>query len=142
MTENKLITTYSSSHENPTNQLIHMYCVPVIFLNVIAVLYYYLPIYVFAVMVGSSLLFYYRSLRPFLPLMIVLYSVVIFICAIFAPSSYFIPINIVLFVVAWIGQFWGHKIEGKKPSFFQDIFFLLVGPAWVMYKFKTKLLGR
>jgi uncharacterized membrane protein YGL010W len=46
-----------------------------------------------------------------------------------------------LFVVAWIGQFWGHKIEGKKPSFFQDLFFLLVGPAWVMAKLQKKIFG-
>lgn len=142
MIENKLITTYSTSHQNPTNQLIHMFCVPVIFLNVVAVLYYYLPIYIFGAMVFASMIFYFRSLRPFLPLMIVLYAVVIFISAVFAPSPYFVQINVGLFVVAWIGQFWGHKIEGKKPSFFQDVFFLLVGPAWVMYKFQSKLLGR
>ncbi|WP_375138530.1 Mpo1-like protein [Psychrobacter sp. MF31] len=36
-----------------------------------------------------------------------------------------------VFVIAWIGQFIGHKIEGKKPSFFEDLQFLLIGPAWV-----------
>jgi len=41
-------------------------------------------------------------------------------------------ISLTLFVLAWIGQFIGHKIEGKKPSFFKDIQFLLVGPAWLM----------
>ena len=40
--------------------------------------------------------------------------------------------SIVVFVLAWIGQFIGHKIEGKKPSFFQDVQFLLIGPAWLM----------
>lgn len=37
-----------------------------------------------------------------------------------------------LFVLAWAGQFWGHKVEGKKPSFFKDIQFLLIGPAWLL----------
>ena len=37
-----------------------------------------------------------------------------------------------LFVLAWIGQFIGHKVEGKKPSFFKDLQFLLIGPAWLM----------
>ena len=36
------------------------------------------------------------------------------------------------FTLAWIGQFIGHKIEGKKPSFFKDVVFLLIGPAWLM----------
>ena len=38
----------------------------------------------------------------------------------------------VLFVLAWVGQFIGHKIEGKKPSFFEDLQFLLVGPVWLL----------
>jgi uncharacterized membrane protein YGL010W len=38
--------------------------------------------------------------------------------------------SLVLFVVMWVLQFIGHKIEGKKPSFFDDLRFLLVGPAW------------
>ena len=41
-------------------------------------------------------------------------------------------IGIAVFVGAWIGQFIGHKIEGKKPSFFKDVQFLLIGPAWLM----------
>jgi uncharacterized membrane protein YGL010W len=45
-----------------------------------------------------------------------------------------------LFVAAWIGQFWGHKIEGKKPSsFLKDLQFLLIGPAWLMVKIYKKL---
>ena len=34
-----------------------------------------------------------------------------------------------VFVLAWIGQFIGHAIEGRKPSFFEDVKFLLIGPA-------------
>ena len=42
--------------------------------------------------------------------------------------------NIIIFIVAWIGQFYGHKVEGKKPSFFKDLQFLLIGPVWVFEK--------
>ena len=42
-------------------------------------------------------------------------------------------ISVAIFVVAWIGQFIGHKIEGKKPSFLKDVQFLLVGPAWLLH---------
>jgi uncharacterized membrane protein YGL010W len=45
-----------------------------------------------------------------------------------------LTISIILFVLAWIGQFYGHKVEGMKPSFFKDLQFLLVGPAWVFKK--------
>ena len=41
--------------------------------------------------------------------------------------------------LAWIGQFIGHKIEGEKPSFFDDLKFLLIGPAWLMSFILSKM---
>ena len=46
---------------------------------------------------------------------------------------------LIAFIIAWIGQFIGHKIEGKKPSFFEDIQFLLIGPAWLISFIYKKL---
>jgi uncharacterized membrane protein YGL010W len=46
--------------------------------------------------------------------------------------------SIIIFVLAWIGQFWGHKVEGKKPSFAKDLQFLLIGPLWVIQKLGKK----
>jgi len=40
--------------------------------------------------------------------------------------------SLAIFVGAWIGQFIGHEIEGKKPSFFKDLQFLLIGPLWLL----------
>ena len=139
MNEAAIISTYSSSHQNPTNQLIHFVCVPVIFFNVVALMYALLPVYAVAAFVAGSMIFYFRSMRSFVPHMIVLYGLVLGTCALLAGYKWFVGANVIAFVVAWIGQFWGHKIEGKKPSFFQDIFFLLVGPAWVMEKMRLKL---
>ena len=141
MNEAAIISEYSSSHQNEKNQLIHLFCVPIIFFNVVALIYAFVPWYVMAVLVLSNLFFYYRSMRSFLPHMIVLYAVVLGICALFAGYKAFVPLNCVLFVLAWIGQFYGHKIEGKKPSFFKDVFFLMVGPAWVMEKLRLKMAG-
>ena len=39
---------------------------------------------------------------------------------------------VAIFVVAWVGQFIGHAVEGKRPSFFKDLLFLLVGPLWLL----------
>jgi uncharacterized membrane protein YGL010W len=139
MDENNLITTYSSSHQNPTNQLVHFFCVPIIYFNVMAFIYYYCPLPVTLALVAMTLIFYYRSLRSFLSLMIILNIVTLITCYLFASQPHFIKVNVVLFIVAWIGQFWGHKIEAKNPSFLQNLFFLLVGPAWVMAKLKMKL---
>ncbi|MHB8570343.1 MAG: Mpo1-like protein, partial [Metallibacterium sp.] len=40
----------------------------------------------------------------------------------------------VVFVLAWIGQFIGHAIEGQRPSFLTDLAYLLIGPAWLVSK--------
>ncbi|MDB6164551.1 MAG: hypothetical protein JWL98_1983, partial [Xanthomonadaceae bacterium] len=44
-----------------------------------------------------------------------------------------------VFVIAWIAQFIGHRIEGRKPSFLTDLTYLLIGPAWVLAKLYRKL---
>ncbi len=52
----------------------------------------------------------------------------------------FLPLlttSLAIFVIAWIGQFYGHKVEGKKPSFLKDLQFLLIGPAWVFEKLSS-----
>ena len=36
-----------------------------------------------------------------------------------------------IFVVGWILQFWGHKFEGMKPAFFDDVMGLAIGPLFV-----------
>ena len=46
---------------------------------------------------------------------------------------------LILFVVGWLFQFIGHKVEGKKPSFFEDLQFLLIGPAWLLAAIYRKL---
>jgi uncharacterized membrane protein YGL010W len=48
------------------------------------------------------------------------------------------PLSLGIFVAAWVAQFVGHKIEGKKPSFFEDMQYLWVGPLFVL----SKLLGK
>ncbi len=43
-----------------------------------------------------------------------------------------LPVSLGIFIISWVFQFIGHAIEGKKPSFFQDIQYLLIGPLWVI----------
>jgi len=47
-------------------------------------------------------------------------------------KTFLLYLSILVFIIAWIMQFIGHKIEGKKPSFFKDLQFLLIGPAWLL----------
>lgn len=121
------LSDYAVSHTDHTNKKIHFVCVPVIFLTIVALLYAIHPILLGVIAVGV-MLFYLRLSLPLFGAMLIFLGVCIAI-SVFAS----IPVWgwIAIFVVAWIGQFWGHKIEGAKPSFLEDLQFLLIGPAWV-----------
>lgn len=124
---------YSESHRNTINQKIHTVCVPLIFFSILGLLWdwrlFSLRLTWFAV--ALALPFYIhlgkRALLFVIP-QLVLYLGILFF---FFQEQAAWPICLAIFVLAWIGQFIGHKIEGKKPSFFEDLQFLLIGPLWV-----------
>jgi uncharacterized membrane protein YGL010W len=143
----QLLSEYGESHQNETNKAIHWICVPLIFLSLVGLLAsipsdvvkVYLgesPYATWAVVVLVFVLVYYVSLSiPLAIGMMFFAAICIFIVNLFANIT-IAPlwlICLIIFVVAWIGQFYGHKVEGKKPSFFKDLQFLLIGPAWLMH---------
>ncbi len=130
---------YGESHQNPTNKLIHWICVPLILFSVLGLLWA-IPVpspipylNVATLVAGLALLFYFR-LSPVLGLGMLVVSVVVLalIEAIDHATGQIALVSIIVFVGAWIGQFYGHQVEGKKPSFFKDVQFLLIGPIWLM----------
>ncbi len=140
---------YGESHQNKTNKLIHWICVPSIFFSLMGLLY--LIPFPFektwnlnwaAVLLTLGLIFYFRHSFPIfmgfvLICLLVLKGVDLFYSAFGSENTLYIMLAI--FVFAWIGQFIGHKIEGKKPSFFDDIKYLLIGPAWLLHFIYKKL---
>ena len=44
-----------------------------------------------------------------------------------------------VFIGAWIGQFIGHLVEGKRPAFFKDLQFLMIGPLWLLASIYRRL---
>ncbi len=121
------LSAYAESHQDPTNKKIHNICVPVIFFVLVALLWEIS--FLLMLLVGIGAAWFYYNLSPQLGLA---GGAAILICAliqaVFGFSVYFL---ILLFVLAWAGQFYGHKIEGKQPSFMEDLKFLLIGPVWV-----------
>jgi uncharacterized membrane protein YGL010W len=125
-----LIAKYSESHLNPVNELIHVICVPAIVFSILGLFWCVHPIAALALVVLS--LIYYISLSvPMAVGMFLMSGLMLWILQL-APQAYILPGSIAIFVVAWIFQFIGHKIEGKKPSFFDDLRFLLIGPLFVL----------
>lgn len=141
----KYLNQYSEVHQNKTNVLIHKFCVPAIMFSTIGILKalpvpYTWPLWLdwsFFAIVGA-LLFYaaLRNLKVFLAMTCFL-SLQIFILELLRPR--FFLLCLLIFIIAWIFQFIGHKIEGKKPTFFQDFFFLLIGPIWVVRHFLNQM---
>jgi uncharacterized membrane protein YGL010W len=125
-----LLATYSDSHRNPTNELIHFVCVPVIVFTLLGLLWAIHPMAALAA-VAASMAYYFKLSRPFAWGMLLMSALMLAVLAMMPPMTV-LPLSLAIFVVAWIGQFIGHKIEGKKPSFLDDLRFLLVGPLFVL----------
>lgn len=133
---------YAESHQNPTNKLIHWICVPVIMLSILG-LVYAIPISTELVglqirpvhlVIALALVFYFSLSTALFTGMLVISTLMYLI--ILGLASLNFPLwasSLMLFVAAWIGQFYGHRIEGKKPSFLKDVQFLLIGPAWLLH---------
>ncbi|MDB5284125.1 MAG: hypothetical protein JWO06_3200 [Bacteroidota bacterium] len=141
---------YSVSHQNPTNKFIHWICVPLIFFSVTGFLYSVeLPIKLYgnlnlnlAILMLVLVIVYYSLLSRTLWIGMLLFSVLC-VAACYAIAQTGVPVwavSAIVFVLAWIGQFYGHNIEGKKPSFMKDIQYLMIGPAWLM-SFVYKKIG-
>jgi uncharacterized membrane protein YGL010W len=141
--------SYAADHMNPTNRAIHWVCVPVIMWAVIAALWTIPSVSAWTrpglwavVAMFAAYLFYNRLSRNLgyaMALVFVVSGLIAWaLYGVLGPRGLLI-LAIVLFVLAWIGQFVGHAIEGRRPAFFDNIVQLLIGPAWLMGKLMRKL---
>lgn len=137
-TAQQWLDQYGESHQNPTNERIHWVCIPLIVVSLLGLLAYVGP-FGFSwlngatLLLGVAILWYARLSKPLAIGMLLVGAGALGVVALL--SSLPIPLwisSILIFVGAWIAQFIGHKIEGKKPSFLEDLQFLLVGPLWLL----------
>lgn len=140
---------YSEDHRNPTNILVHWVCVPFILWSVIALLWT-IPVpamigragFWAAVAMFFALTFYLRLSRPLGLAMLLAFVVLGLLTELLyralGPAN-LLWLAIAVFVLAWIAQFIGHKIEGKKPSFLTDAAYLMIGPAWIVAKIMRRI---
>ncbi|EWS68126.1 hypothetical protein JS84_07305 [Vibrio vulnificus] len=138
------LDAYGESHQNSTNQKIHTFAVQGIFFSIVALIWSLpsLPLPVLSlnwVWVAALPVwwFYYRlSLSVFLMMLGYTLASIALAWSVELLGLPLAEMAVGLFVVLWIFQFVGHKIEGKKPSFFEDLKFLLIGPVWVFMRHK------
>jgi uncharacterized membrane protein YGL010W len=140
---------YSEDHRNPTNVVIHWICVPLIVWTAIALLWV-IPVPAILGRPGfwagmgmfAALVFYLRLSRPLCFGMLALFVILGLITeGLYRAlgSSNLLWLAIAVFVLAWIAQFVGHHIEGRRPAFFTDLAYLLIGPAWIVAKVMRRL---
>ena len=149
---NDWLNAYGESHQNSTNKLIHWFCVPLITFTLLGLLSFAnwqfninentykfsLATFLFI----AAIFFYIRLSITITVGMALLTGISLFYINMLENnfnSQLLIKYYLLVFIIAWIGQFIGHKIEGKKPSFIEDIKFLLIGPAWLLSFLYKKL---
>jgi len=142
------LDAYAVSHQNKTNKAIHFICVPLIVFSVVG-LFMSIPNNILVQLTGIEsfvisnwavvtlipIMFFYLRLSIKMGLLILTFLVLCMLGNIQLAELSGFPIwqsSVAIFVLAWIGQFYGHKLEGQKPSFFDDLKFLLIGPAWIL----------
>jgi len=152
MSIHEWINEYGIYHKNKINKLIHWFCVPTIMFSLFGLLDLFpfnktlnlsllnlsilADINILNIFILLSIIFYIR-LSLTLSLGMIIFSVLLVYLIDYFDNfqiiiNYKLIIYLSIFIVAWIGQFIGHKIEGKKPAFFKDLQFLLIGPIWLL----------
>lgn len=129
---------YGESHQHSTNKKIHWICVPTIYFSIIGMIAHFSALLT-ALLLCLCFVFYAR-------LDLVLAIAMMVLSLVMAWLIWILPLGVgfylALFVCAWIGQFYGHKVEGKKPSFLKDLQFLLIGPIWCVDTYLDQILPK
>ncbi len=136
------LTEYSISHQNPINKRLHWLCVPLITASIIGILWTLSPIVAMLLLILAMVFYARLSSRLFLLMSffsVLIVAVVWTLSMVIESPLLQAGLYFGLFVFGWIGQFYGHAVEGKKPSFFKDLQFLLIGPAWCAEYMMNKL---
>lgn len=144
------LNEYGESHQNPTNKFLHWICVPLIVLSLIGMLWSIPVPAAFekasplmnwgVIFLLASLVYYFiMSLTLAVGMVALAAAAIALLSWADGLSTPLWLLSLGVFVLAWVGQFIGHIVEGKKPSFFKDLQFLMIGPIWLLSDVYRKL---
>ncbi len=144
------LSEYDESHQNRINKILHWVCVPLIVISLLGLLWslsfpvditavYFNVNWVIIIVVLALLYYSFLSIRLTLGMLFVIAIMLFVLDSLSNLAVSLWIISLVVFILAWIGQFIGHQIEGKRPSFFKDLQFLLIGPLWLLSFIYRKL---
>ena len=135
-------TDYAVCHQHPTNQLIHVICVPAILFSTMGLIWAIPSLawggwdinWLYPVILGITIFY---STIDFKYSLYMFFVQLVFLGGFNMIANFGLSVGWIctaVFIVAWVAQFYGHEVEGKKPSFFKDVSYLLIGPLWVLKK--------
>ena len=142
---------YALYHKNKTNKVIHWFCIPLIMYSLFGLLslltFTYnlngtlLEFNILSIFIALVVVYYFRLSKKLALGMLIFSIILVRMLGLvnFVNSESHFAIYLFIFIIAWIGQFIGHKIEGKKPAFLKDLQFLLIGPLWLLSFIYKKL---
>jgi uncharacterized membrane protein YGL010W len=133
----RLLAHYGESHRHPRNGAIHCVAIPLIMVSLVGLMYALHPWVAYAFLAASMVYYARIGSWVFFGSMAVISLLAIVIVQ--SLGSALLPVSVAVFVLAWVAQFVGHRIEGRKPSFFEDLQYLWVGPLFVLAKLFGKL---
>ena len=135
------LTEYGQRHQHPLNKAIHIVCIPLIMISTVGLLSL-VPVPGLpgaAANAGALALafavVYYLLLNVRLAIGMTVVALVVWAAVQWLAALPIAPLWLsatAIFVGAWAVQLWGHQVEGRKPSFFKDLQFLLIGPMWLV----------
>ncbi|WP_166269230.1 DUF962 domain-containing protein [Marinobacter caseinilyticus] len=151
----RFLSDYGDSHQNPVNQWVHILCVPAIVASTLGLLWL-IPVGNWLGLTGAvggwvngatlagvvAGVMYWRLSKAVFTLMVIWFAASVWaILTILAMAWPLFWVSLITWVAAWALQVWGHKVEGKKPSFVEDLVFLLIGPIFVSVELARKLVA-
>ena len=131
----RLLESYEKNHQNPVNEVIHIIAIPMIMFSILGVTAAF-DIFLEYILVGIVFFYYLKLSKIAALLMLVWLLIYLGLVALLKP--HIIEISISLFIFGWVLQLLGHFIEGKRPSFFEDLRYFLIGPLFVAQKLISK----
>jgi uncharacterized membrane protein YGL010W len=134
------IAHYAASHRNSRNEIIHCICVPAIVFAVLGFIYGF-SLTLVLIALGAAIVYYARLGAMAAVEMAIMLVAMLAVWSLFGHTHHIVLASVIIFVLAWIGQFVGHYFEGAKPSFLEDLQYLMIGPLYVIAVLKHRFFG-
>jgi len=138
MTKAELFSEYASYHMDPRNRIFHSFGIPLIVLGVMGLLsQVHLGPLDLALVVAAAVIAYYAVIDFGGALLCLLVFAALYAIAVHLPWQ----LNLTAFVAGWVCQLVGHRIEGTKPKFLENLIYLLIGPLYIVEEIFGALVG-